>query len=83
MSEKFENIELDEATENIDEIIEAQEQDEPNSEDIPQDFQEQVNQLPMWQHILLTVLFLFGMAAVIVVIDFIVEFGAELIKRIF
>jgi uncharacterized membrane protein YcjF (UPF0283 family) len=47
-----------------------------------EEFSEQYRKLPTWQHVLLVMLFLFGMAAIIIGIDFIVDFFTELIKHI-
>ena len=48
-----------------------------------EEFKEEYSQLPMWQHVVLVLLFLFLMAAVIVGIDFVVSFFTELLKKIF
>ena len=77
MNKKFEE------NENINEPELNSDDETENSILTEDELQEQYNKLPMWQHVLLVILFLFGMAAVVVVIDFIVDFGAELLKRIF
>ena len=77
MNKKFEE------NENINEPELNSDDETENSILTEDELQEQYNKLPLWQHVLLVILFLFGMAAVVVVIDFIVDFGAELLKRIF
>lgn len=77
MNKKFEE------NENINEPELNSDDETENSILTEDELQEQYNKLPMWQHVLLVILFLFGMAAVVVGIDFIVDFGAELLKRIF
>lgn len=47
-----------------------------------EEFAAQYRQLPVWQHILLVLLFLFGLAAVILVIDYAVEFVTILLKHL-
>lgn len=48
-----------------------------------EEFKEQYQKLPMWQHVVLVILFLFGLTAAIMVIDFVVELITELMKHIF
>lgn len=84
MSEDFEKNEISE--EEIENTAEQEFDSETEAYDqamTEEELQEQYKQLPMWQNVLLVLLFLFGMAAVVVVIDFVVEFGMELLKRIF
>ncbi len=84
MSEDFEKNEISE--EEIENTAEQEFDSETEADDqamTEEELQEQYKQLPMWQNVLLVLLFLFGMAAVVVVIDFVVEFGMELLKRIF
>lgn len=83
MSNKFEKNENTEEIENNNEPEFNSDDEADNSVITEEELQEQYRKLPMWQHVLLVILFLFGMAAVVVVIDFIVDFGAELLKRIF
>lgn len=56
---------------------------EDNSAITEDELKEQYKSLPMWQHIVLVILFLFGMTAVIMVIDFVVELITELLSHIF
>lgn len=56
---------------------------EANEPMTQEEFKEQYQKLPLWQHVLLGILFLFGFTAVIMLIDFVVEFAAELLKHIF
>lgn len=86
MSEKFEkNKNSEEEIENTNEKEFVSESESETEESVmtEAEFSEQYKQLPMWQQVLLVILFLFGMAAVVVVIDFVVEFGAKLLKKIF
>lgn len=71
---EFTNDENNESTTNDNNTSEPMTQEE---------FSEEYQKLPMWQHMILVLLFLFGMAAIIVGIDFIVDFFTELLKRIF
>lgn len=48
--------------------------------DAQMEFSEYYRKLPVWKQVVLLVLFLGGMTAVIMLINFVVEFGAELIK---
>lgn len=67
-----------------DENNESTTNDTNTSEPMTQEeFSEEYQKLPIWQHMILVLLFLFGMAAIIVGIDFIVDFFTELLKRIF
>lgn len=80
MSEKFDSNEISEEIQNIDEEeVTAEAEDSAVTEN---EVQEQYKKLPMWQQMLLVILCLFGMAAVVVLIDFVVEFGIELLQRI-
>lgn len=55
-----------------------------NSEPMTEEeFSEDYQKLPMWQHVILVILFLFGLAAIIISIDFVVDFFTEMLKRIF
>ncbi len=70
----------------LSDLSEAIEPSETAETDVPmteEDLQEQYDKLPLWQHVLLVMLFLFGFTAVIMVINFIVDFGAELLRRLF
>lgn len=69
-----------ETTENTNTDDETLESDTPMSEE---EFKEQYQKLPLWQHVILVILFLFGFTAVIMVINFVVEFLTELLKHIF
>lgn len=81
MSEKDEEIYEDDVETNAeDEASESGEQSAPMTEE---EFREQYSKLPMWQHVVLLLLFLFFMAAVVVGIDFVVSFFTELLKKIF
>ncbi len=62
---------------------EAEQQGEAERQGEDEEAQEEVKQLPMWQHIILVLLFLLGMAAVVTVIDFVIDLFSELIQRIF
>ena len=46
------------------------------------DYREQYRKLPMWKQVILLVLMLGAMTAVIMLINFVVEFGSELIKAL-
>lgn len=61
---------------------ESSETDENNVTDEQAEFSEQYRNLPLWKQAVLLILFLGGMTAVIMLINFIVEFGAELIKAL-
>lgn len=50
--------------------------------DAQAEFSEQYKKLPVWKQVLMLVLFLGGMTAVIMLINFIVEFGAEIIRAL-
>lgn len=57
-----------------------------NNDETPQpmteeEFKEQYQKLPLWQHVVLAILFLFGFTAVIMVIDFVVELFTELLQH--
>ena len=56
---------------------EADERDQPLTEE---EFREQYRDLPIWKQVILWVLFLGAMVTVIMLINFVVDFGAELIK---
>ena len=55
---------------------------ENGSEMTEEEFRAQYKKLPVWQHVILVILFLFGLTAAIMVIDFVVEFFTEFIKHI-
>ena len=61
---------------------ESSETDENNVTDEQAEFSEQYRNLPLWKQAVLLILFLGVMTAVIMLINFIVEFGAELIKAL-
>ena len=61
---------------------ESSETDENNVTDEQAEFSEQYRNLPLWKQAVLLILFLGGMTEVIMLINFIVEFGAELIKAL-
>lgn len=46
-----------------------------------EEWKAQYEKLPMWQHLILVILCLFGMTAVIMLINFVVDLGAELLRR--
>ena len=46
------------------------------------DYREQYRKLPVWKQVILLVLMLGAMTAVIMLINFVVEFGSELIKAL-
>lgn len=50
--------------------------------DMESDFSEQYKNLPVWKQVVILILFLGGMTAVIMLINFIVEFGAEFIRAL-
>ncbi len=50
--------------------------------DAENEFSESYRKLPAWKQVVLLIIFLGGMTAVIMIINFIVEFGAELIKAL-
>lgn len=68
------------------EMTEEKAQECDLDEEVPSDaqaeFSENYRKLPVWKQVILLVLFLGGMTAVIMLINFIVEFGAELIKAL-
>lgn len=47
-----------------------------------EEFKEQYQKLPVWKQVILLVLFLGAMTAVIMLINFVVDFSAELIKAL-
>ena len=47
-----------------------------------EELSDQTSKLPVWKQAVLLILFLGGMTAVIMLINFIVEFGAEMIKAL-
>lgn len=47
-----------------------------------EELSDQYSKLPVWKQAVLLILFLGGMTAVIMLINFIVEFGAEMIKAL-
>ena len=53
-----------------------------NPSDAQAEFSEQYKQLPVWKQVVILVLFLGGMTAVIMLINFVVEFGSEIIKAL-
>ena len=84
MSEKNEEIYEDDIEANsAEENEESGEKSERSAPMTEEEFKEEYSQLPMWQHVVLVLLFLFLMAAVIVGIDFVVSFFTELLKKIF
>lgn len=63
---------------------ELTQENETATEHVTEDeFIEECQKLPMWQHVTLVILFLFVLAAIIIGIDFVVDFFTELLKRIF
>lgn len=68
-----------------DDLIEetAAEKPEPAVSDPESEFSEQYKKLPVWKQVVFLVLCLGGMTAVIMIINFIVDFGAELLKALF
>ena len=50
--------------------------------DAENELSENYRKLPAWKQVVLLIIFLGGMTAVIMIINFIVEFGAELIKAL-
>ncbi len=53
-----------------------------NPSDAQAELTEQYSRLPVWKQVMILVLCLGGMTAVIMLINFVVEFGAELIKAL-
>ena len=53
-----------------------------NPSDAQAELTEQYSRLPVWKQVMILVLCLGGMTAVIMLINFIVEFGAELIRAL-
>lgn len=53
-----------------------------NPSDAQAELGEQYSKLPVWKQVVILVLCLGGMTAVIMLINFIVEFGAELIRAL-
>ena len=80
------NIENNEQYENIGgkgEVEENNETEVGKKTMTEEEFSEEYEKLPAWQHVILVLLFLFGLAAIIVGIDFVIDFITELIKKIF
>ncbi len=58
-----------------------EEETEKNDESLSEEeFKQQYRDLPVWKQVVLLVLFLGAMVTVITLINFVVDFGAELIK---
>jgi len=64
------------------EQVETAEEAEESSKDESEELSEQYKKLPVWKQVVMLVLILGGMTAVIMLINFIVEFGSELIKAL-
>lgn len=63
-----------------DQTIHENDAEDEMPSDAQAEFSEHYRKLPVWKQVILLILFLGGMTAVIMLINFIVEFGAELIK---
>lgn len=85
MSEEKEQINSEEVgfeSASDDEAMQESDTEPETASDAQQEFSENYRKLPVWKQVILLVLFLGGMTAVIMLINFIVEFGAELIKSL-
>ncbi len=63
--------------------VEDSNAEQPSGSDAQEEFKEQYQNLPVWKQVIFLVLCLGGMTAVIMLINFVVDFGAELIKSMF
>ena len=83
MNEKtIEKEETASASDAVCESVPAEEAEPENPSDAQAEFAEQYGKLPVWKQVVMLVLFLGGMTAVIMLINFVVEFGAEIIKAL-
>ena len=69
-------------TENIDETTQQNDVETETFLDAQETFSESYRKLPVWKQVILLALFLGGMTAVIMLINFVVEFGADIIKAL-
>ena len=80
--EKIEFAEEQEQEAEESESVETAEETEVSDKDESEELSERYQKLPVWKQVVLLVLILGGMTAVIMLINFIVEFGSELIKAL-
>ena len=74
--------EICEESESFDGTVQEKDTEFETPSDAQAEFSENYRKLPVWKQVVLLVLFLGGMTAVIMLIKFVVEFGAELIKAL-
>ena len=66
----------------VSESVTEKETEPETPSDAQAEFYEQYKNLPVWKQVVILVLFIGGMTAVIMLINFIVEFGAEIIRAL-